>query len=189
MSLWEVLDSWRQMHNQNQHSQAWGAPSDSNTPCPHPQQCSMSELKASHIEQEESLDLPTFSSSVDDMDIDVPYCPDSPSPPSVQGKSPQPSVSLFHDINQPQQNFTLGRTASTACELTRLPDTDNITATPTEKMSQCYKVFQQEFPEAWQEILAMYEEAEILGDVDKTVAQCQQLFHKSTKKLAQLGHL
>ncbi|KIK94719.1 hypothetical protein PAXRUDRAFT_11885 [Paxillus rubicundulus Ve08.2h10] len=90
-------------------------------------------------------------------------------------------TNTFNNWNIYQKYFT----AHQVRELARLPEAENITTTPTEKMSQCYKAFQQEFPDAWQEIPEMYKEAEVLGDVDKTVAQCQKLFHKSTRKLAQ----
>ncbi|KIJ59340.1 hypothetical protein HYDPIDRAFT_33279 [Hydnomerulius pinastri MD-312] len=75
--------------------------------------------------------------------------------------------------------------ANKARELARLPDFENVMVTPLEKMPQCYKLFQQEFSDTWQEILTTFEEAEVLGEVDKTVAQCQQLFHKTAKKLVQ----
>ncbi|KIJ57799.1 hypothetical protein HYDPIDRAFT_103826, partial [Hydnomerulius pinastri MD-312] len=52
-------------------------------------------------------------------------------------------------------------------------------------MSKCYRSFRQEFPDTWQEILATYDEADALGDMDKTVAQRQQLFHKMSTKFAQ----
>ncbi|KIK91407.1 hypothetical protein PAXRUDRAFT_149550, partial [Paxillus rubicundulus Ve08.2h10] len=119
-------------------------------------------------------------------DMDIPDCPASPSPPLVQGKSPQlPAFlsrdNMFNDWNIYQKYFTANR----ACELARLPDADSVIATPMERMLLWYKSFRQEFPDTWQEILETYKEAEILGDVDTTVAQHQQLFHKSTRKLAQ----
>ncbi|KIK81909.1 hypothetical protein PAXRUDRAFT_35731 [Paxillus rubicundulus Ve08.2h10] len=35
------------------------------------------------------------------------------------------------------------------------------------------------------EILTTFEEAKVIGKVDKTVAQCQQLFHKTAKRFVQ----
>ncbi|KAF8836283.1 hypothetical protein BDN67DRAFT_1014827 [Paxillus ammoniavirescens] len=274
ISLQSSLDSWCLAHNQSQHSckavdaqcpsveevvlfnplqtKALGTASDSDTPRPHPQQHSSADLKTGDIGNKGTWDVPTFSSAVDEIDIDIPDCPDSPFPPSDLGRSLQLSTSLLQETKgkrvdrsaQSQQIFTVGRTATTvaavldkafetihsqftelggqvgmpaqqviarftkqfsrnntfnnwniyqkyftankAHELRRLVDTDNVTTTPTEKMSQCYRAFRDEFPDVWQEILATYEEAELLGDIDKTVAQCQQLFHKSTRKLAQL---
>ncbi|KIJ57917.1 hypothetical protein HYDPIDRAFT_57212, partial [Hydnomerulius pinastri MD-312] len=86
-----------------------------------------------------------------------------------------------NDWNTYQKYFAANR----ARELTRLPEIDSVTATPSEKMSQCYRLFQQDYPDTWQEILTIYEEAEVLGDMDKTVAQRQQLFQKITKKFSQ----
>ncbi|KAF8834521.1 hypothetical protein BDN67DRAFT_985261 [Paxillus ammoniavirescens] len=177
-------------------TQTQGALSDSDTPHPHPQQHSTLEIKASRIEHEVTLDMQTFSSLADDIDMDGFDHPDSPLPPSVRGKSPQPPACLSHETqnkkvnsgDQPQQSFTLGRTTSTVTSILDegFEIIHNQFTELAEKMSWCYKAFQQEFPDAWQEILATYEEAEVLGGMDKTVAQHQQLFHKSTRKLAQL---
>ncbi|KIJ58398.1 hypothetical protein HYDPIDRAFT_102742, partial [Hydnomerulius pinastri MD-312] len=82
-------------------------------------------------------------------------------------------TNTFNDWNIYQRYFTTNR----ARELARLPD--------AEKMSKCYRSFRQEFPDTWQEILATYDEADALGDMDKTVAQRQQLFHKMSTKFAQ----
>ncbi|KAF9233117.1 hypothetical protein BU15DRAFT_80472 [Melanogaster broomeanus] len=80
-----------------------------------------------------------------------------------------------NDWNIYQKYFATNR----ALEVARLPDINSVTATPSEKMSQCYRLFQQDFPDTWQEILSMHGEAEALGDLDKTVVQHQQLFHKT----------
>lgn len=52
-------------------------------------------------------------------------------------------------------------------------------------MAQCYKLFREKYPETYQEILLTWQEAEALGDVDKTIAQHSQLFFKTAKKLEQ----
>lgn len=52
-------------------------------------------------------------------------------------------------------------------------------------MAECYKLFREQYPDTWREILATWREAEALGEANKTVAQRSQLFFKTAKKLEQ----
>ncbi|KIK14924.1 hypothetical protein PISMIDRAFT_16908 [Pisolithus microcarpus 441] len=53
-------------------------------------------------------------------------------------------------------------------------------------MSKCYKLFCEQFPDMYKQILAMYKDTVVLGKADKTVAQHQHLFHNTSKRLVQL---
>ncbi|KIK13444.1 hypothetical protein PISMIDRAFT_17980 [Pisolithus microcarpus 441] len=87
-----------------------------------------------------------------------------------------------NEWNTYQQYFA----AHKAQELQRLQGGENVTGMPSEKMSKCYKLFCKQFPDTYKQILAVYKDTVILGNTDKTVAQCQQLFHNTSKQLVQL---
>ncbi|KIK16805.1 hypothetical protein PISMIDRAFT_15592 [Pisolithus microcarpus 441] len=88
----------------------------------------------------------------------------------------------MNEWNAYQQYFT----AHKARELQRLPDGDDIAGTPSEKMSKCYKLFCEQFPDTYRQILAVYKDTVVLGNAEKTVAQRQQLFHSTSKRFVQL---
>ncbi|KAF8452785.1 hypothetical protein L210DRAFT_814470, partial [Boletus edulis BED1] len=52
-------------------------------------------------------------------------------------------------------------------------------------LSRCYKLFREEFPETWSDILDTFEEMEAVGGMDQTVSQRQQLFARLVKNLRQ----
>ncbi|KAI5981523.1 hypothetical protein EDD15DRAFT_2379435 [Pisolithus albus] len=87
-----------------------------------------------------------------------------------------------NEWNTYQQYFA----ANKARELQRLQGGDDVAGTPSEKMSKCYKLFCEQFPDTYKQILAVYKDTVILGNADKTVAQRQQLFHNTSKRLVQL---
>ncbi|KAI6006970.1 hypothetical protein EDD15DRAFT_2358040 [Pisolithus albus] len=84
----------------------------------------------------------------------------------------------MNEWNAYQQYFT----AHKARELQRLPD-ECIAA---EKMSKCYKLFCEQFPDTYKQILSVYKDTVALGNAEKTVAQRQQLFHSTSKRFTQL---
>jgi len=53
----------------------------------------------------------------------------------------------------------------------------------------CYELFKKDNPENWQRILLKFEESTQYAEAGKTVAQRQELFNKSAKKLTQLVNL
>ncbi|KIK11681.1 hypothetical protein PISMIDRAFT_19328 [Pisolithus microcarpus 441] len=87
-----------------------------------------------------------------------------------------------NEWNTYQQYFA----AHKARELQRLQGGDDVAGTPSEKMSKCYKLFCEQFPDMYKQILAVYKDTVILGNTDKTVAQRQQLFLNTSKRLVQL---
>ncbi|KIK23452.1 hypothetical protein PISMIDRAFT_10935 [Pisolithus microcarpus 441] len=87
-----------------------------------------------------------------------------------------------NEWNAYQQYFA----AHKARELQRLRGGDDLTGMPSEKMSKCYKLFCEQFPDTYKQILAMYKDTVVLGNADKTVAQRQHLFHNTSKQLMQL---
>ena len=54
-----------------------------------------------------------------------------------------------------------------------------------QQMMQCYKLFREEYPENWQEILFTFDDADALNNKDKMIAQCQSLFHRLVKQQTQ----
>ncbi|KIK20358.1 hypothetical protein PISMIDRAFT_39028, partial [Pisolithus microcarpus 441] len=49
-----------------------------------------------------------------------------------------------------------------------------------------YKLFCEQFPDTYRQILAVYKDTVVLGNAEKTIAQCQQLFHSTSKRFVQL---
>ncbi|KAI6015409.1 hypothetical protein BKA83DRAFT_4498673 [Pisolithus microcarpus] len=87
-----------------------------------------------------------------------------------------------NEWNTYQQYFA----AHKAQELQRLPSGDDLVGMLLEKMSKCYKLFCEQFPDTYKQILAVYKDTVVLGNTDKTVTQCQQLFHNTSKQLMHL---
>ncbi|KAI5988554.1 hypothetical protein EDD15DRAFT_2172450, partial [Pisolithus albus] len=53
-------------------------------------------------------------------------------------------------------------------------------------MSKCYKLFCEQYPDTYKQILSVYKDTVALGNAEKTVAQRQQLFHSTSKRFTQL---
>ncbi|KAF8420165.1 hypothetical protein L210DRAFT_3654954 [Boletus edulis BED1] len=75
--------------------------------------------------------------------------------------------------------------ANQATELARVAESNAVHSTPSSRLSRCYKLFREEFPETWSDILDTFEEMEAVGGMDQTVSQRQQLFARLVKNLRQ----
>lgn len=51
--------------------------------------------------------------------------------------------------------------------------------------TKCYELFKKTYPETWQDILIKFEESVQYTETGKTLAQRQQIFDKSAKRLTQ----